>query len=293
MKFYISWSHSDPIYSDYFENCNMLVSPTGVNGFFNFGKWVNQPKNIIIDSGAYSYLNSGGKPATQKDVFCKQLRIAEGLKTKALICHLDHPINPKNNDQTSAFHAVERTLGNAYEFMNLYKTSKIYQSHRIEPMATIQGADYESITFCANELKRIGYNNFGLGSLAPLYNPLEIFKRINYASDIVGAENLHVFGISRIDLAKELFLLKIRSIDSTRPMKAAVHNTVFYSSPFRSYSISGAHKGRYKKLYKTLDCRCPVCKTNTEQILKVGSNKYTKARAIHNYYHLVRQLKSI
>jgi 7-cyano-7-deazaguanine tRNA-ribosyltransferase len=291
MDFYISWSHSDPIYHYYFDRCNVLISPYGVNGNFNLGKWFKQPNKIIIDCGAYSYLNKSGKPANQTSIFKKQMRIIKGLNTSAIICHLDHPINPNESKQSQVFLSIERTIGNAYEFNMLLEKNGLKESKNIKPLAAIQGCDSASLSYCAEELKRIGFRTFGLGSLARLYNPNEILQRVKTVANIVGAENLHLFGFSRLDIIKELKALNLKSIDSSRPMKAAIHNSVFYSAPFRTYGISGSKNEASfgKVLHKPLPCFCPACLENPNMLLQSGHNRATKARAIHNYHHLVKQ----
>ncbi len=293
MIFYISWSHSDPVYCDYFSNCSMLISPSGVNSSFKISNWPNQPQRVILDSGAYYYLNYDGPPVNQGEVFRKQLRIIRGIQVETILCHLDHPINPRNSTQVPVFQAMERTLGNACEFLELYQRHKLHKNPLFKLLAVIQGVDHNSIKYCAGELKRMGYELFGLGSLAPLFNPTEIVERIKVAAEAVGGENLHIFGISRIDVIAQLNKLGIRSMDSTRPMKAAYHNAVFYSNPFRIYGIGGSqNENRYKMILKQpLPCPCPTCTNTPELLLKTGSRKYTKARALHNYYHLAIHLE--
>ncbi|MBS4022299.1 MAG: hypothetical protein KGZ79_07740 [Dethiobacter sp.] len=292
MIFFISWSHSDPVYSDYYEACNMLISPAGVSSGFKLGAWDKQPDRVMLDSGAYYYLTSTGPPVTQSSVFRKQLRMFRGVRSKTIFCHLDHPISPRDSSQVSAFLAVERTLGNACEFMELYRRHNLHKNPLLQPLAVIQGVDADSIRFCAGELEKMGFELFGLGSLAPLYNPAEIMERIKVAAQVVGGENLHIFGISRLDVISQLKKYRIRSLDSTRPIKAAIHNAVFYSNPFRTYGIDGSRNAdRYPATLKEpLPCPCPTCREKTSLLLETGSKKSTNARALHNYYHLVRHL---
>lgn len=295
MDFFVSWSHSDPIYCNYFESCNMLISTSGVSSTFNLGTWHNHPKRLIVDSGAFYYLNSSASPETQTSIFLKQVSIIRGVKAETILCHLDNPINPKASDQVSTFLSVEKTLGNAYEFLKLFQSYNWGEYDLVKPLAVIQGVDKSSIKFCATELRDMGYKLFGLGSLAALYNPPEILRRIETSVDVVGGDNLHIFGISRFDIIKQLKKMKVRSLDSSRPIKAAIHNAVFYSNPFRVYGIKGTkNENCYtRKISKALPCPCPICQNRHNLLLKTGNNKTTKARAVHNYYHLVKQIESI
>lgn len=293
MNFFISWTRSDPIFCEFFDDCNMLISPINATNNFNLGKWNTQPNQVIIDSSAFYFLSNSTDLPTQEVIFEKQMRIIKGAKCPVTICPLDHPINPKKSNTLSTFLAIEKTLGNTYEFLNLclrYETDK----RNIDKMGVIQGNDRNSIHFCAKELKKMGFEKFGLGSLAALFNHAEITDRIEYASEIVGGDNLHVFGISRLDIVPKLNNLRIQSIDSTRPTKAAIFNAIFYSNPFTTYGIySAKNSSSYNKLLKEpLPCNCPSCKINPYLIMKTGLKKYINARAIHNYYHLLKHLKN-
>ena len=292
MEFYISWSHSDPIYSNYFSNSNFLISPANVNANFNMTDWKKNPEHVLIDSSAYYYLSHNKKLPTQKEIFKKQINLINTIKCPVSICHLDNPINNDNQSQAKIYSRIERTLSNAYEFTYLFSKYNLNQNNKINKLGVIQGTNKLSIEFCANELKKMGFEKFGLGSLAQLYNPNEIISRIKIASEIVGGENLHIFGISRIDIIEKLNNLNVKSLDSTRPIMAAIYKGVFYSDPFKTYGIKAANNSsRYAQvLDEPLNCNCPVCQSNPNLILKLGSYRYKHARAIHNYYHLIKHL---
>lgn len=271
----------------------MLISPANTQASFQLKLWSNQPQQVIIDSSSFYYLSNTNNLPPQKHVFKQQLRIIDKTQCPVTLCHLDNPINPKRSDITSTFLAIEKTLGNAYEFLELFHKCNLVNNPQIRPMGVIQGSDIVSIKFCANELKRLGFKKFGLGSLAPLYNPAVILKRIKAATEVIGGENLHIFGISRLDIIKELKHHKIISLDSTRPMKAAIYNAIFYSNPFRTYGVYLAkNAAKYSKILKEpLNCSCPSCQHDPYLMLKTGTKKSINARAIHNYYHLLHHLK--
>lgn len=289
MDFYISWSRSDPVFPEYFPDCNMLVSPCNLTANFSFKKFHCQPRRVIVDSSAFFYLSSGKALPPQRRVFEQQLRIIDGCSCPVLLCPLDNPIPPVMSGSPQAYSLMEKTLANAYEFMELYVKHGLDRDSRLEPMGIIQGFDRLSIQFWTGELQRLGFAKFGLGSLAPLFNPVEISSRVQAAVDMVGEYKLHVFGISRLDTFKYFRQTKIMSLDSTRPTKAAIFNGIFYSNPFRTYGISDARNSdAYPQvLAEPLPCDCPICQENPTLIMKTGLKKYINARAIHNYYHLV------
>jgi len=291
MDFYISWSRSDPIFSNYFVNCKVLISPSNTLRSFNLGKWTNQPDKVIIDSSAFYYMFGRSAPPP-KEIFKEQVRIIKGHKCLVTLCPFDYPISPGSGNTLNTFSAIEKTLGNAYEFLELYEKEELYNNPQIDSMGVIQGTDKSSIQFCVNELQRMGFKKFGLGSLAALYSPEEILRRVSFAADVAGVDRLHVFGISRLDVISQLKQLNIESIDSTRPTKAAIYNAIFYSNPFRTYGIKGSRNAdKYSRILSIpLPCQCPTCKENPEMLLVTEGKKAINARAVHNYYHLVEHL---
>jgi len=163
-------------------------------------------------------------------------------------------------------------------------------------MAVVQGYDATSMAYCANCLKDIGLGHYGLGSLAPLKHREEILERVQAVIEVLGRE-LHVFGVSAIETVGALRDLGIRSVDSSRPAKAAMYNQVFYGKPFRRFSIagtrdrSGVAASSSLRLREALPCDCPACcgKANPD-ILALGSRKYIALRTLHNYWHLKQAL---
>lgn len=156
---------------------------------------------------------------------------------------------------------IHLTIANAYEFKQLI------EQHRLEKdlsfMAVIQGYDTASLRFYARELKAIGFALYGIGSQAGLLDHKEILARVRAAMSVVG-NTLHVFGVSAIPTTLALKKLGIRSMDSSRPAKAAAYNEVLYSRPFRRFGIldNGEPTGIIPKercLAKPLPCDCPIC----------------------------------
>jgi 7-cyano-7-deazaguanine tRNA-ribosyltransferase len=149
--------------------------------------------------------------------------------------------------------------------------------------------------YCARELKCIGFDLYGIGSMAVLRHHEPIMKRVEAVAAVVGADKLHIFGVSVISVVRALRDLGIHSIDSARPAKAAAYNEVLYSNPYRRFGIMepphiplAGRLPRSRRLSKPLPCECPVCNTGSADILGVGQRAFIRARALHNYYHLKR-----
>ncbi len=116
------------------------------------------------------------------------------------------------------------TIGYAYELKTLIK--QYHVADRVEAMAVVQGYDASSMAYCAHRLQSVGFAHHGLGSLAPLKHHEEILDRVQAVMDVLG-QDLHIFGVSGIETVAVLRDWGIRSVDSSRPAKAAMYNHIF------------------------------------------------------------------
>lgn len=291
MEFFVSWTDSDPEYALYDANCSLLVSPPLFPRTFRLNRLRRLPKRVFLDSGAYTLRKRYGNRMTQRDVFRWQLEILEDLdlyRTQVLLSHFDQPIEP-GLSPADAYRCMDRTLAHAWDFLTLATKEGI--TDVVELVGVIQGYDADSIRWCCRELRRLGFHRFGLGSLALLYQPQEIAARVQAAVEEVGP-GLHVFGVSSVPVLKTLRTLGVSSFDSARPIKAAMFYVLFYSNPFRRYAVAGRREtdmGR-QQLKEPLPCDCPVCREDPHLLLRVGAKCFTNLRAIHNYWHLKREV---
>jgi len=247
------------------------------------------PAKMMVDSGAFASIGNPGRKPSQYQVFCQQVNISRGATVPTILCHLDDPLPPVDMDTLEVYRRIERTVANAYEFLHLFKSAGLPPNFK--SLGVIQGNSYETISFCANELVRAGFDYLGIGSLAMLYKSELILERVWSAARIAGPE-LHVFGISAIEVAAQLMAMGIRSIDSSRPMKAAMYHLLFYSSPFRRYKLKNSKikEKRIATIESPIPCECPICKKDPALIFRPGEKKYHNMRAVHNYYHLRQEL---
>lgn len=304
MDFYVSWSHSDPLYQLYDRQCSMLISTVAVSNIWQLTRFHQLPYQVMLDSGSYSHIANHLPLPTPRNVFNRQLAILADSDVPAIICAVDRPILEKTLSLTERNRAIDRTIANAWELKTLmaeyYKrdSSDKRRRHPVEPLAIIQGYDVVSIKYCARQLFEIGYTRFGIGSMAHLYRTEEIVRRVEVVQSVVG-DSVHVFGVSGIETMKRLNELNVASVDSARPIKAAIYNEVLYSEPYMRYGIAGSHfqpsdpKFSPHKMLSNLPvvCPCPVCKNRiNNDILKLGTRKYLILRAIHNYYHIKKMI---
>jgi len=248
----------------------------------------------MVDSGGYQALR--GEYRGVRSTFARQVEIASAAPG-SIICLLDAPL-PKGPLSARERNArLERTIANAHAYDALNR-DYADRSER-ELLAIIQGDDITSIRFCAEELARIGFDRYGIGSLVPLYNTRAIVKRVEAAMMVVGS-NLHVFGIAGPKAMRELMKLNVRSVDTARPMHGAIYNEVLYSDPFRRYGVSGSHydprRPKFQKsreLRTPLACDCPPCQTNPGGLLALNGQKGVHHRSLHNAYHLHHEITSL
>ncbi|MGF6950206.1 7-cyano-7-deazaguanine tRNA-ribosyltransferase [Neobacillus sp. B4I6] len=290
MEFYISWSHSDAVFCDYFDDCCMLISAVPDNKY-GIKKFRKKPKKLIIDSGALYYSKNPGKYKL-RDILDFQKYIIDSAPSNIPIklVHLDEPLLNKNT-LSEKFSSVEKTLFNAYEYLHLMNESNLPKN--VSLMGVIQGFDMPSTNYCIHELKKMGFKNFGLGSMLTR-PPAEQVKYMKAVTEIVGPDHLHIFGVTGIQQIKEMAKLNISSFDSSRPTMVAAFHQVFYSNPFRTYVISESKvKRRNFLISKPLSCQCPVCIDDPGDILNIAHRDYMKLRSIHNYYHLAKTIDEI
>ncbi len=304
MDFYVSWSHSDPLYQLYDRQCSMLISTVAVSNIWQLTRFPQLPHQIMLDSGSYSYVANHLLLPSPREAFNRQIAILDDIDIPVIFCAVDRPMLDKSLSLTQRNQAIDKTIANAWELKILmaeyYKSSTVGKQRRfpIEPLAIVQGYDLPTLKYCARQLVHLGYVRFGIGSMAHLYHSEEIVRRVEAVQSIVGT-SVHVFGVSAIETMKRLKELGVTSVDSARPIKAAIYNEVLYSEPYRRFGIEGSHfqpgdsKFSIHRLISepSIVCPCPVCKNGlNNDILKLGTRKHLLLRAVHNYYHIKKMI---
>lgn len=268
----------------------MLVSAIPDNKHA-YKKFKNSPGKLIIDSGAF-YYTKPGQSKKLLDIFEIQSFMVESMPEKIPIklVHLDEPLVDKVT-LSDKYKSIERTLFNAYEHMNLFEKRGF--SDNVVLMGVIQGFDFASIQYSVFELKKMGFTTFGIGSLLKR-SAQEQISIIKFASELVGANNLHVFGVTGIPQIKAMAELKVSSFDSSRPTMVAAYHQLIYSKPFRIYLLSESNvKKSQPRINKPLSCQCPICLENPDELMSIKNRYFTKQRSVHNYFHLVETINEI
>ena len=290
-KFFTCWADTDPIYQSYFSECNILISLANIPKSWNIDRFPIQPTKLMVDSGAFSFMSSSKGLPNQSQVFDLQLSVSRGSTVPTVLCSLDYPIPPASVETIEVYRRIETTLANAYEFMHLFKSAKLPSNFK--SMGIIQGNSFDTITFCAKEMLRLGFDRLGVGSLAAILKTEPIIERVKAAIKVVGSD-VHIFGISGLESSKRLMEMGISSFDSSRPMKFAMYNCLLYSNPFRQYKLKNSNVQKsMAALDSPIPCDCPICKKDPALIFNAGGKRNNNMRAVHNYYHLNKELESI
>lgn len=296
MQYYISWTHSDPIYHQAIPDLGVLVSPPNVSLSWSLADWPVLPPRIIIDSGAYQYHRSA-RLVSPADTLERQLAIVKEQTRVIGFCHLDVPLLG-TRDHVDLDRRVMRSLAHARWLMEQVVASRLPAS--VYPIGVIQGYSVESVYFVAQALQDMGYTSFALGSLASMAtnNGDEVLRRVEAALEAIGPE-IHVLGVSSVALLPAIAQLGVRSADSSAPMREAWMGGIVYSRPFRRYKIASAHFREWQRSYKFADlletplpCECPVCLVDSQRLMEIRGKQYVNLRALHNCYHLAREFAS-
>ena len=273
-----------------------LISVTSVSRVWRLTKLDPVPKHLIIDSGGFRYAMTESKPPSPRQVFQQQLDLIDNVDQKITLCALDHPMLPGRLSPIKQDRAIHRTIANAYEFKRL--TEDHPKRENIWQMAVVQGYDIPSLLRCARELRTIGFDRYGIGSMAQLFQPEEIIARIQAVADILG-QGLHVFGVSGVSLIQKMRQAGATSIDSTTPVTSAKYNILLYSNPYRRLIIADSRTGQDservgQRVYEALPCDCPACGGEANQeLLEHGKRRHVYLRSLHNYWHLANTIRSL
>lgn len=293
MLYYISWTHSDPVYHQFVPGIGVLVSPPNVNQVWSVGYWPVLPSTLILDSGAYQYQRQHQSPGPEA-VLNRQLNMIAGHTVATGICHLDVPLIG-TRELAEVERRVVQTLANARWLIDHNEEQPLPE--HVHPVGVIQGYSVESVYLAGRTLADMGYTHFALGSLAPLvpHTQDEVLRRVEAALEAVGP-HIHVLGVSSVTLLPQISRLGIQSADSAAPIREAWLGGIFYSRPFRRYKLSSPHFNEWRRTYSFAEilaephqCECPVCAEDSARILEPRGKRFVNLRAIHNCYHLARE----
>jgi 7-cyano-7-deazaguanine tRNA-ribosyltransferase len=297
MHYYVAWTHSDPVYQQHLPGARVLVGPPNVSLAWRARDWPALPAALIVDSGAYQYRKEGRSPAPAW-VLERQLQMAEGLDIPVGVCHLDVPVLGTRS-LAELDRRVATNLEHAQWLIGRVRAQPLPPN--VQPIGVIQGHTVETVYTVAQVLADMGYTSFALGSLAGLVASSrdELYRRVEAALEAVGPA-IHILGVSSAAVLARLASLGVESADSGAPAHEAWRGGVFYSDPFRRYKVPSPHFEEWQRSYnfaevlaEPLPCDCPVCRDDSSRLLRPRGKEFIRLRALHNYYHLDRELRLV
>jgi len=192
--------------------------------------------------------------------------------------HLDRPyIRTGGLSNEAKWSMLKSTIENA-------KITRKWQKRNngVKVVYVIQGWDLPSTKFCAQKMVQLRVENYGIGSLC--HSSLkEIIARIRIVRKIIGREpQLHLFGVSNLQLIKSLSEF-IDSFDSSTPAKAGLAKELICPN-------SGRRRNIGEKQW--INCSCPACTRIPYGILSYGvedtRRSHNRLRMIHNAFWLTK-----
>jgi queuine/archaeosine tRNA-ribosyltransferase len=256
---------------------------------WNITKWKNLPRELFIDSGAYSSRRE--RISDCSEVLDRQLFISREwpVSRNLYFSHPDILIPIRSNFETYN-RIVSSSLHRAKVYMDLISKSKTHA----EPVGVIHAFDEETLINSYYDLKEVGYRYFALGSIAQRLstNKSSCLNAIDTAVKH-RVKPLHLFGVTfSTNLLN--YVENIESFDSSASAKLGFYGTVLYGSPLQRYVIAPdsaqKHHDRCFKFRRTLreplPCKCPVCKSGTENLTSKIGRKAKQNRTIHNYFQI-------
>lgn len=296
MDYYVAWTHSDPVFQQFVPDCKVLVSPPNVSLTWQIRQWPCPPQTLILDSGAYQYYRAGRRP-TPEEVLTRQLHMLGDDKVVCGFCHPDTPMLGTRS-LSELDRRVAHNLERARWLIEFARRQGLPANVRL--LGVIQGYNVETVFYVAQALLDMGYEWLALGSLARLSSSAsdELLRRVEAALEAAGP-GLHVLGVSSVTLLPRLSRIGVQSADSGAPLHEAWRGGLFYSQPFRRYKLPSPHFKEWTRNYSfaevlpaPLPCDCPVCAEDSSRLLQPSGKLYVNLRAVHNYYHLRRELQS-
>lgn len=295
MKYFVSWTHSDPVYQRHMPGVRVLVSPPNVSQSWSAGDWPCPPDELIVDSGAFQHHRAGRAPSPE-EALRQQLRVAEGHGGPVAVCHLDVLMLGARGPEDVASRSA-RSLAQAHWLIQRVERHGLRRL--VEPIGVIQGQSVEQVFYVAQALADMGYRRFALGSMAAKVSGARdyVLRRVEAALEAVGTR-LHILGVSSVAVMEALARLGVESADSGTPIKEAASGGLLYSEPFRRFKLPSDHFREWRRSYglaeiieEPLPCDCPVCAEDPGQIMEPRGKRFVNLRAVHNYHHLRRAIE--
>lgn len=195
---------------------------------------INTP--VMIDSGGFASLFDGSKIIKQNGFGILEYKTDDDIKRlhpldildfqekKADIAFTLDFIIPPNMKKRESIRRMDLTISNAIWALEnrRRKEMKLY--------ASIQAWDSDSASDCAKQYASYNFDGVAIGGLVPRAKDEKlIFKIVNAVRKEIPNKPIHVFGIGKPSLVKQLFDKGVSSVDSSSYVRYAASGKNFRS----------------------------------------------------------------
>lgn len=165
---------------------------------------------VMGDCGAFGYIDKDNPPFSTKEIidYYTTLGFNYGVS-------IDHLI--VTSTENEKLHRYELTIHNADEFLNEHKKLRLPW----QPIGAVQGWDTNSFVKAAKKYANMGYEYIGLGGLvrSKTEEILHVLESVRKA--IPERIKIHLFGIGRLSIIKNVAKIGANSIDSASYLRKA------------------------------------------------------------------------
>tara|TARA_B100000676_G_C18061031_1_gene837763 strand:- start:55 stop:969 length:915 start_codon:yes stop_codon:yes gene_type:complete len=204
---------------------------------YHYAQQMNQGVNIpiMIDSGGFASLFDGAKIIKQNGLGILEYKTDDDVKRlhpleildfqekKADIAFTLDFIIPPNMKKRESIRRMDLTISNAIWALEncRRKEMKLY--------ASIQAWDSDSAADCAKQYASYNFDGVAIGGLVPRAKDEKlIFKIVNAVRKEIPNKPIHVFGIGKPSLVKQLFDKGVSSVDSSSYVRYAASGKYFW-----------------------------------------------------------------
>jgi queuine/archaeosine tRNA-ribosyltransferase len=289
VKYFVPWTNRDPVFHRFDPDCSVLISPAHLPSSWHAGDWHQMPKELFVDSGAYSLRSP--IPPSCKFILERQLSLIRGWPPDRAV-FLSHPdiLIPKHVSFREQSRLIAGSLDRAKSYFSLLAAAKM----NAIPVGVIHGFDEEVLLSSYDELSNIGYTHFALGSLSlrRASDHLSALPPMRWVGNY-NIHPIHLFGVT-LPLLKDMQRDAFDSFDSSAPVKLGYTGTVLYGPPLQRYVIAPSalqtfHDRAFsfrKTLPFPLPCECPVCSDSPGTLNSTREPGAKDHRIIHNYFQI-------
>jgi tRNA-guanine family transglycosylase len=211
---------------------------------FHYAKQMKEKPSLplMIDSGGFASLFSGSKVIKRAGLGIIEKKTENGIEriealevldfqeqVADIAFTLDFPI-PPDMERCEATKRLDLTIANAHWAL------KNRRRKDMPLYACVQAWDVESARSCAEAYAGSSFEGIAIGGLVPrARNRKLVLSIVDAVREVVPDKPVHVFGLGKPDLVKELYEHGVQSVDSSSYVKLAASGRL-WTDPMARYA---------------------------------------------------------